>query len=64
MRTRKGKRDFDYTFKKPRLEVGAHFRILENKNECVRRDAGQNLTTLLLHWNVWTCAPIRNTYVL
>ena len=29
MRTRRAKREFDYTFKKNR--VGAYFRILENK---------------------------------
>ena len=44
-------------------QVGAHFVIPGNKikNECISTDAGQNLTPLLLHWNLHTCAPIKNT---
>ena len=56
-------REFDFQIKKPSRNVFQDSRE-KNKNECVSTNVARKLTSLLLHWNVHTCAPITNSYFL
>ena len=48
-------------FKKSSRSPFPDSREQNKKNECVSTDVIQKLTPLLLHWNLHTCAPIKNT---